>query len=102
MSFEENWKTELAPLLQLNLYFQERTALEERIGTRRAMLEQKIIEEREQMGEMRRLKKEQIRDRHSQERHRLENHFVRTGSTSRSSGGIAPGVGNSSSIQMAM
>ncbi|CCD63181.2 Serine/threonine-protein kinase SULU [Caenorhabditis elegans] len=80
----------------------ERTALEERIGTRRAMLEQKIIEEREQMGEMRRLKKEQIRDRHSQERHRLENHFVRTGSTSRSSGGIAPGVGNSSSIQMAM
>lgn len=76
----------------------ERTTLEERIGTRRALLEQKIIEEREQMGEMRRLKKEQIRDRHSQERHRLENHFVRTGSTSRSSGTTV----TSSSIQMAM
>lgn len=74
----------------------ERTTLEERIGTRRALLEQKILEEREQMAEMRRLKKEQIRDRHSQERRRLENTFVRTGSTSRSSGA------NSSSVQMAM
>lgn len=74
----------------------ERTTLEERIGTRRALLEQKILEEREQMAEMRRLKKEQIRDRHSQERHRLENTFVRTGSTSRGSSAIP------SSIQMAM
>lgn len=74
----------------------ERTTLEERIGTRRALLEQKIVEEREQMGEMRRLKKEQIRDRHSQERHRLENTFVRGGSTSRSQ---AP---TPSSIQMSM
>ncbi|PIC41680.1 hypothetical protein B9Z55_009018 [Caenorhabditis nigoni] len=78
----------------------ERTTLEERINARRALLEQKILEEREQMAEMRRLKKEQIRDRHSQERHRLENQFVRTGSTSRSSG--AGGGANSSSIQMAM
>lgn len=78
----------------------ERTTLEERIGARRALLEQKILEEREQMSEMRRMKKDQIRDRHSQERHRLENHFVRTGSTSgRSQGG---GGATSGTIQMAM
>lgn len=83
---------------QLDIHIQkERTTLEERIGARRALLEQKIVEEREQMSEMRRLKKEQIRDRHSQERHRLENHFTRTGSTSRSSGG-----GTLTTLQMSM
>uniref|UniRef100_A0A1I7URI3 non-specific serine/threonine protein kinase n=1 Tax=Caenorhabditis tropicalis TaxID=1561998 RepID=A0A1I7URI3_9PELO len=80
----------------------ERVTLEERIGARRALLEQKILEEREQMAEMRRLKKEQIRDRHSQERHRLENTFVRTGSTSRSSSTMTPGGGGPNSIQMSM
>ncbi|EGT54717.1 hypothetical protein CAEBREN_08722 [Caenorhabditis brenneri] len=81
----------------------ERISLEERIGARRALLEQKILEEREQMSEMRRMKKDQIRDRHSQERHRLENHFVRTGSTSgRSQGPGGAAVVTSSSIQLAM
>ncbi|CAI2349558.1 unnamed protein product [Caenorhabditis sp. 36 PRJEB53466] len=79
----------------------ERTALEERIGARRALLEQRILEEREDMTQLRRLKKEQIRERHSGERHRLENHFVRTGSTSRSTGS-GGGANNSSSIQLAM
>ncbi|CAB3401325.1 unnamed protein product [Caenorhabditis bovis] len=75
----------------------ERETLEERISARRALLEQRIQEEREEMANLRRLKKEQIRERHSVERQRLESSFARSAaSSSRSLGGAG------SSVQLAL